>query len=167
MIILSVSSSISFSILLISADTSGTFFTSSAIFSSFSRSLTAKNRFCSSGISSVSLPSMDSSTFSTSAANRCVLCGGAPLSASAAARSAACKTPSPFRAEISTTSQPSFSLSFTVSILSPLFATISIILTAITTGIPSSNSCVDRYRFLSMLVPSTILMIASGLSAIR
>ena len=35
------------------------------------------------------------------------------------------------------------------------------------TGIPSSRTCVDRYRLRSMLVPSTILMIASGFSLIR
>ena len=38
---------------------------------------------------------------------------------------------------------------------------------AIITGIPSSIICVVRYRLRSILVPSTILMITSGLSPIR
>ena len=75
--------------------------------------------------------------------------------------------PVPFSAEISHASQPSFALNLSTCILSPDFSTRSDMLTAITTGIPSSMICVDRYRFLSIFVPSMILMIASGLSVIR
>ena len=72
--------------------------------------------------------------------------------------------PVPFRAEIVTTSQPSFFFSLSICIVSPFFSTISIMLTAMMTGIPSSRICVVRYRLRSILVPSTILMIASGFS---
>ena len=167
MIILSVSSSNLSSSSLICADTSGTCFISSEILSSFSRSLIAKNLLCSSAISDPSLPSTAVITSSTSFAKlwtwgvSCFCC------ASATAFSAAFSIPVPFRAEIGTTSQPSFFPSLSICTLSPLLSTISIILTAMTTGIPSSMICVERYRFLSILVPSTILMIASGLSAIR
>ena len=41
----------------------------------------------------------------------------------------------------------------------------SIILTAISIGIPSSKSCVDRYRFRSIFVPSTIFKMTSGCSS--
>ena len=34
-------------------------------------------------------------------------------------------------------------------------------------GIPSSISCVLKYRFLSKLVPSTIFKMTSGLSPVR
>ena len=40
-------------------------------------------------------------------------------------------------------------------------------LTATTMGTPSSASCVVRYRFLSILVPSTIFSMPSGLSCTR
>ena len=50
------------------------------------------------------------------------------------------------------------------SILSPFLRTRSIMLTAITTGMPSSISWVVRYRLRSMLVPSMIFRMASGFS---
>ena len=40
----------------------------------------------------------------------------------------------------------------------------SIIFSAMTMGIPISSSCMDRYRLRSMLVASTMLMMAVGLS---
>ena len=52
--------------------------------------------------------------------------------------------PLPLRAEISTTSQPKLSFKSLMLILSPDFSIISIMLTAITTGIPNSISCVDK-----------------------
>ena len=60
------------------------------------------------------------------------------------AASAASATPVPFSAEISTTSQPKRADSSSVLIRSPLFLTTSIMLRAITTGMPSSVSCVVR-----------------------
>ena len=45
----------------------------------------------------------------------------------------------------------------------PFSQSSSIIFKATTMGIPSSSSCMVRYRFLSMLVASTILMIPLGL----
>ena len=150
-IILSVSSSKSFSSLSISAVTLGTLDISCPILSSFSNNLIAKNLFCSSTTSRPILSSTASITDSTSSLNLC----------------ASLLIPVPLRADISTTSQPSFSESFAMLSSIPFLAKRSIILTAIITGIPSSIICVERYKFLSMLVPSTILMIASGLSLIR
>ena len=87
--------------------------------------------------------------------------------AASIAASAASITPVPFSADISTILQPNCLESSAVFILSPFFFTISIMLMAITTGIPSSVSCVVRYRFLSRLVPSIMLSTASGRSPIR
>ena len=75
--------------------------------------------------------------------------------------------PVPFNAEISTTGQPSFLLSCPMLISSPDFFTMSIMFTAIRTGMPSSISWVDRYRLRSKLVPSTMFKITSGRSVIR
>ena len=77
------------------------------------------------------------------------------------------QTPVPFIAEISTALQPSCFPSCAVSILSPFFLTTSIILMASTTGIPSSVSCVVKYRLRSRFVPSMIFRMASGRSPIR
>ena len=166
-IILSVSSSKSFSSLSISAVTSGTLDISCPILSSFSNNLIAKNLFCSSTTSRPILSSTASITDSTSSLNLCASLLIFLDSASFTAFSAASLIPVPLRAEISTTSQPSFSESFAMLSSIPFLAKRSIILTAIITGIPSSIICVERYKFLSMFVPSTILMIASGLSLIR
>ena len=87
--------------------------------------------------------------------------------ASATAFSAAAMPPSPFSALMLTTSHPRASPSLPRSIVSPLFRTRSIMLTATTTGIPSSMSCVVRYRLRSMFVPSTMFRIASGFSPTR
>ena len=164
--ILSVSSSMAASNCLISADTSGTLFICAWILSSFSNSLIAKNLFCSSG-TSVSFFSTVSITLSTSGANLCTAAAALFFCASSIAFLVAFSIPVSFRAEISTTGQPSFSASFATLILSPFLFTISIMLTAMTTGIPSSISCVLRYKLRSMLVPSTRFRIASGLSPIR
>ena len=164
--ILSVSSSIASSKVLISLDTSGTLFSCVWILSSFSKSLIAKKRFWSSGTSPnlAATALMASSTF---ASNLCTSFTAFFCSARLTAFSAAFSMPVPFSAEISTTSQPKLALSFEILILSPVFSTTSIMLIAISTGIPSSNSCVLRYRFLSRLVPSMIFRMASGLSLIR
>ncbi len=49
-----------------------------------------------------------------------------------------------------------------MSIKSLFFLTMSIILRAIIKGIPSSDNWVDKYKFLSMLDPSTTFIMASG-----
>ena len=65
--------------------------------------------------------------------------GDAAFAASMAA-SAASEIPVPFSAEMDKTGQPSFLERAFLSILSPFFSTTSIILMAMTTGIPSSKS---------------------------
>ena len=97
------------------------------------------------------------------------LCCGTVVSPCAAltASAAACMVPCPFKAEISTTLQPSWRDNSSMLILSPFFFTTSIMLTATTTGIPSSVSCVVRYRLRSRFVPSMMFKIASGRSLIR
>ena len=70
----------------------------------------------------------------------------------------------PFRADISTTGQSKLWLSLTMSIESLFFSTISIIFNASIIGIPISDSCVDRYKFLSILEASTTFTITSGFS---
>jgi len=75
--------------------------------------------------------------------------------------------PLPFIALIGTILHPSCSLSSTVSIMSPFLRTKSIMLSAITTGILSSSTCVVRYRFLSRFVPSIMFIITSGFSFTR
>ena len=89
-----------------------------------------------------------------------------PLAASTAA-SAASMTPVPFRAEISTIRQPSCRDSSGTLIWSPFFFTISIMLMAMTTGMPSSVSCVVKYRLRSRFVPSMMFRMASGRSVMR
>ena len=141
---LSESSSMESSTAVIMASTSGTLFISPEILSSRSKSLMAKNRFCSCGISSPSLASILSSASSTSGSNRCTGALMVFLPAILTAFSTASFSPLPLRAEISTTSQPrSFDRRLT-SILSPFFSTRSIIFTAMTTGMPSSVICVVR-----------------------
>ena len=142
-IILSVSSSNASSISLISADTSAFCFICSAILSSFSRSLIAKKRFCSSGMS---LPNFSSALRIISSASAENSCTGAPAFCFAAsiAFSAAAMIPVPFNAEISTTSHPNFLESLSICIWSPDFFTKSIMFTAMITGIPSSINCVER-----------------------
>ncbi len=95
-------------------------------------------------------------------------CNGSFVSfdnAAAMALSIKFSIPSPFNALISTTTHPKALLIFFKSISSFCFLTTSIIFKATTTGIPSSVSCVVKYKFLSMLVASTILIIASGFSS--
>ena len=141
--ILSASSSISFSALPIISATSGACLSISRIFSSPSNNLTAKNRFCASG-TPVSLPSISLKIPSTSGANSGDF-GTALLSCAIfTAFSAASLTPSPLSAEIAITSQPRLFSNCPMSIRSPDLSTASIIFTAITTGTPSSISCVLR-----------------------
>ena len=166
-IILSVSSSNFFSNASISCETSGILDNCSAILLSRSNSLIAKNLFCSAGISANSLSSTALIVSSTSFANSCTIPALFLPCANATAFSAAFLIPVPFNAEISTTSQPNLFPSLSICIWSPLFSTKSIMLTAMTTGIPSSMICVDRYKLRSIFVPSTILMIASGFSVKR
>ena len=144
-ITLSVSSSNLSSISLISADTSGTFVIISLILSKTLkiRSKTPLNLFCSSGIPLI-LPSTSAIISSASLENSWATTAAFLLSASFTAFSAASLMPVPFKAEISTTSQPNFLLNLSVWIFSPLFSTTSIMLTAMMTGIPNSISCVER-----------------------
>ena len=164
---LSVSSSKASSSSLICADTSGTLFIITPILSSLSRSLMAKKRFCPSGTLPPSFSSTALMAASTFRANSCMGAAAAFLLAAVTTFFTTASSPVPFRAEISVSSHPSLLASLSVCILSPAFSTTSIMFTAMTTGMPSSVIWVDRYRFLSILVPSTILMIASGLSLIR
>ena len=78
--------------------------------------------------------------------------------------SAASITPVLLSAEISTTGQPRLALILSRSSLFPLFSSTSSMLTAITTGTPSSVTCEVRYKFLSRFVPSIIFSTASGFS---
>ena len=116
----------------------------SSTFSSRSNILIAYQRCCASGRSWSAASSMCAIACSTTPLNVC--CGTIFSFASAAliAFSAASVIPVPFSADISQTSQPSSFESWSVLILSPFFFTTSIMLTAATTGIPSSTSCVVR-----------------------
>ena len=74
-------------------------------------------------------------------------------------------TPSFLAADIGTTGTPNMdSIPFT-SIVPPFPVTSSIILSATTIGIFISRSCIVRYRLRSILVASTMFIIASGLSS--
>ena len=94
------------------------------------------------------MPEMDSSMWAMACSTLPVnTWGSSPwtwLLAAATAFWAASMPPSPFRALISTTSQPRASPSFFRSIWSPFFRTRSIMFTATTTGRPSSMSWVVR-----------------------
>ena len=166
----SASSSISFSAALMSSSicaiTSASMCRLSRTLSSLSKILIAYHLCCSSGMLCTAASSMCASACSTTPAKVCIGIVLLFFAASIAA-SAASMTPLPFNAEISTILQPSCLESSSVLILSPFFLTISIMLIAITTGMPSSVSCVVRYRFLSRFVPSMMFRIASGRSPIR
>ena len=140
--ILSVSSSKSSSSFLISDEQSGAFFICSMILLSFSMSLIAKNLFLFSSISSFALTlSIAASTVSS---KLWTLAFAVFDFAAAIAFSLTSSIPVPLRAEISTTSHPRASFRFLILMESPFFFTRSIMLTAMTTGIPSSISCVER-----------------------
>ena len=168
--ILSASSSHSFSAAWISASIcSKTPFSipiCSRTLSSRSKILIAYQRCCSSGIWCTAASSMWASACSTAPEKVCIGIVLPPFAALTAV-SAASTTPVPFNAEISTTGHPSSLDNSLIWILSPFFSTISIMLTATTTGIPSSVNCVVKYKFLSRFVPSTIFKIAFGRSWIR
>ena len=166
----SASSSSSSSAALMSASmcacTSSGMWSLASTLSSRSKILMAYQRCCSSGSSCTAASSMWAIACSTGPENVCIGTVLVDLAASMAA-SAAAMTPSPFRAEISTTLQPSCCESSLMLIWSPLLRTMSIMFTAMTTGMPSSVSCVVRYRLRSRFVPSTMLRMASGRSSIR
>ena len=166
----SASSSISFSAALMSSSicfcTVRSRLNCSNTLSSRSNSLMAYQRCCSSGSPCTAASSMCARACSTVPENVCM--GTVfPFFAASIAASAASISPFPFRAEISTTLQPNCLDSSAVLIWSPFFSTTSIMLTATTTGMPSSVSCVVRYRFLSRFVPSIIFKMASGRSLMR
>ena len=141
-------------------------FICSSTLSSRSKILIAYQRCCSSGRLCTAASSIWASACSTVPEKVCI--GTVlPFCAASIAASAASIMPVPFKAEISTTLQPSSRESSSVLILSPFFFTTSIMLMATTTGIPSSVNCVVRYRFLSRFVPSMMFKIASGRSVIR
>ena len=62
-----------------------------------------------------------------------------------------------------TTGTPRALLSFFTSMLPPLPVSSSIMFRAITVGTCNASSCKVKYRFRSILVASTMLMMASGL----
>ena len=134
------------------------------ILSSLSRSLIAKNLFCSSGTTPVSLFSTAPMISSALSQNSWTGVTFRWLWAMETALFAASVIPVPFRAEIVTTSQPSFFFSLSICIVSPFSQLISIIVDCMMTGIPSSRICVVRYRLRSIFVASTRSIITSGLS---
>ena len=71
-------------------------------------------------------------------------------------------SPSAEVAVVLITGQPSFAESLSESMSVFFFSLISLLLSATTTGMPSSRSWVVKKRLLLRLVASTILMIASG-----
>ena len=73
------------------------------------------------------------------------------------------ETPSFLAALMGTTGTPKALDIFWISTEPPLPVSSSIILRATTVGMRSSSSCKVRYKFRSMLVASTMLMIPSGL----
>ena len=81
---------------------------------------------------------------STSAEKHGRTANDSPFSASRQAFSHALSIPFPLRADVSTTLQPKREESLSTSILSPFLFTTSIIFSAMTTGFPSSISCVVR-----------------------
>ena len=143
----SASSSISVSAALMSfsmcAMTSAGMLSFSRTFSSRSKILIAYHLCCSSARSWIAASSMCAIACSTTPENVCIGIVFA-FSAASIAASAASMMPLFFKAEISTTLQPSWRESSAILILSPFFSTMSIMLIAITTGIPSSVSCVVR-----------------------
>ena len=138
----------------------------SSTLSSRSKILMAYQRCCSSGILWTAASSMCAMACSTGPEKVCI--GMVfPLLAALTAASAACITPSPLSAEISTISQPSSRESSATLIWSPFLRTTSIMLMAMTTGMPSSVSCVVKYRLRSRFVPSMMFRMASGRSVMR
>ena len=72
--------------------------------------------------------------------------------------------PVPLSADTGMTGHPSSLESFSTSTESPSFSSASIMFRPMTMGTFSSSNWSVRYRFLSMLVASTMFRIASGLS---
>ncbi len=143
----SASSSSSFSAACMSASmcsfVAGSMFSFSMTFSSRSNTFIAYQRCCSSGRSWTIASSMWASACSTGPEKEC--CGTVLVDfAASIAAFAASSTPSPLSADICTILQPIWRESSLTLILSPFFFTTSIILMAITTGMPSSVSCVVR-----------------------
>ena len=138
----------------------------SITFSSRSKTLIAYQRSSFASTRSLSESSIFPTASSVVSENLTASAFPCPLAA-LIARSAALSIPWPLSALISTTLHPRALPIFAVSMESPFFFTRSIMLTASTTGMPSSISCVVRYRFLSILVPSTMFRIASGRSFTR
>ena len=166
----SASSSISSSTALMSVSiweqTDSLSFNCSKTLSSRSNSLTAYHRCRSSGSPCTAASSIWARACSTVPEKVCM--GTVfPFFAASIAASAASIIPFPFKADISTTLHPKALDNSAVLILSPFFSTTSIMLTATTTGMPSSESCVVRYKFLSKFVPSIMFSITSGRSPIR
>ncbi len=143
----SASSSISSSAALMSVSiwerTDSLRFSCSKTLSSRSNSLMAYQRCCSSSSPCTAASSIWARACSTVPAKVCI--GTVlPFFAALIAASAASMIPFPFKAEISTTLHPNALDNSPVFILSPFFSTTSIMLTATTTGMPSSVSCVVR-----------------------
>ena len=135
-------------------------------FSSRSNSLTANQRRCPSSVTSRIRSVIWLSAFSISSENSC-FAGLAPEAAAFLAASISSLVPLPLSAVVSTTGTPSSAESFFTSIVSPRLLTMSIILSATTTGMPISSSCVVKYKLRSMLDASTKFTITSGFSFTR
>jgi len=139
----------------------------SSAFSSRSKSFIAyQRRFCGSTIEEM-LSSICATACSTLPVNTCGSSCPAFDFACSMAFFATSRHPVLLSALIGRTGQSSSLLSFPRSIRSPFFVTRSIMFKAMTVGMCSSRSCVVRYRFRSILVPSIMLMMASGFSLTR
>ena len=136
----------------------------SLTFSSLSRSFTAYHLLFSSEMFAGTRVSISLTAFSTSFGNCICLDGTLCWLAHLIASSTTSLRPVPLRADVSTIGHPSAELKPFTLMLMLFFLRRSTMLSAITTGIPISRSCVARYRFLSMFVASTRSMITSGFS---
>ena len=86
------------------------------------------------------------------------------LPAAEQAAATTCESPSADVETVLITGQPKIPLSFSASVLLPAFSFISLLLSATTTGMPSSKSCVVKNRLRLKLVASTMFIITSGFS---
>ncbi len=131
----------------------------STVILSFSTSLTAEKRLSSFPSRALAASAM---TLSMSPSKWTGL-GTVFLPAASSMEAMRSSTPLPVVAEMGTTLHPSSLESLSTSILSPCLSIMSIMLRAMTVGSPMSRICRERKRFLSRLVASTMLRMASGL----
>ena len=139
----------------------------SCIFSSRSNSFKANHFFSASEKFPGTLFEISAIAFSTRSSNLCFASMIFLPLAISTILSETSEMPWFFNAEISTIGQPNSFESTSVLITSPFLLTKSIMLMAMTTGIPNSTNCVVRYRLRSKFEPSMMFRIASGFSSIR